>query len=157
MKTKNLQRGATLLVGLIMLVILTLFAISAINLSSANLKIVGNMQAQKQMEAAGDQAIQQVIGSVTFFNEAINNTGAWPAGTQEIIVPVNPGPNVVNVTVARPACVSTVVAEGYSALSTVSPEDNIYEVRATATDPVTNASVTATQGIKIRMTAGNCL
>lgn len=156
MKTKNLQRGATLLISLIMLVILTLFAVSAINLSSVNLKIVGNMQAQKQMEAAGDQAIQQVIGSVTFFNDAINNTGDWPAGTTQITVPVNPGPDVVNVTLARPNCVDSAVAPGYSALSAVSPEDNIYEVQATATDPVTNASVTVVQGIKIRMTAGNC-
>ena len=43
---KSRQRGATLLVTLIMLVVLTLFAVTAFNLSSVNLKIVGNFQAQ---------------------------------------------------------------------------------------------------------------
>jgi Tfp pilus assembly protein PilX len=37
------QRGATLLVGLIMLVLLTLLAVSAINISTVNLHITGNI------------------------------------------------------------------------------------------------------------------
>jgi len=152
MKTKALQRGATLLISLIMLVILTLFAVSAINLSSVNLKIVGNMQAQKEMEAAGDEAIQQVIGDIAFFNDAVNGTGTWASGAATTTVMTNG----IAVVVAKPVCVSTVAGAGYSALTAVSPEDNIYEVVSTAANAVTGASVTTVQGIKISMPAGSC-
>ena len=152
MKTKALQRGATLLISLIMLVVLTLFAVSAINLSSMNLKIVGNMQMQKEMEAAGDQAIQQVISDIAFFNDAVNGTGTWASAATVTTVMTNG----VAVAVAKPVCVSTVAGAGYSALTAVSPEDNIYEVASTATNLVTGASVTTVQGIKISMPAGSC-
>ena len=39
------QRGATLLVALIMLVVLSLFVVSSMNTASTNLRVVGNMQA----------------------------------------------------------------------------------------------------------------
>ncbi len=61
------QRGATLLISLIMLVILTLFALAGFNLSSVNLKIAGNFQNQKFMEAVALQAIERVISTPTAF------------------------------------------------------------------------------------------
>ena len=53
------QRGATLLISLIMLVVLTLFAVTAIRTGNIGFKIVGNQQAQKLMEAAAAQAVEQ--------------------------------------------------------------------------------------------------
>lgn len=61
--TRNAQKGSTLLVAMIMLIALTLFAVSAINLSTTNLHIVGNMQARAEAAAAGQQALEQVISS----------------------------------------------------------------------------------------------
>ena len=58
------EQGATLVVVLIMLVILTLFAIDAVNLSSANLKVIGNMQARKASEVAGIYGIEDTMSSV---------------------------------------------------------------------------------------------
>lgn len=60
------QRGATLLVALIMLVLLTLFAISALRTSTTNLKVVGNMQARTEALNAAQQAIENVITTPLF-------------------------------------------------------------------------------------------
>jgi Tfp pilus assembly protein PilX len=60
------QRGATLVIALIMLVLLTLFAISALNTSTTNLKVVGNMQARTEAFNAAQQAIDNVISRTDF-------------------------------------------------------------------------------------------
>ena len=61
--TRRAQRGATLIVGLIMLVLLTLVATSAFMLSTGNLKAVGNMQFRNEATAAANMAIEQMISS----------------------------------------------------------------------------------------------
>jgi hypothetical protein len=55
------QVGATLIVGLIMLAMLTLMVLSAANMSTGNLKIVGNLQFRDEAIAAGNFAIEQFI------------------------------------------------------------------------------------------------
>lgn len=66
MTSLHRQRGATLFIGLVMLVILTLFALSAFQTSSTNLKTVGNMQAREEAQNAAQQVIDTVISSATF-------------------------------------------------------------------------------------------
>lgn len=60
------QRGSTLIVGLVMLVLMTLVAIAAINMSTGNLKIVGNMQYQQEARAAAQAALNQVWSSAAY-------------------------------------------------------------------------------------------
>ena len=55
------QRGAALFISLIMLVVITLFVLSAINMSTVNLRITANSQARSEGVAAAQQAIEQVI------------------------------------------------------------------------------------------------
>lgn len=62
----RLQRGATLVIALIMLILLTLFAITALNTSTTNLKVVGNMQAQTEAFNATQAAIETVISTPLF-------------------------------------------------------------------------------------------
>jgi len=50
------QTGATLLVALIFLVMMTMFAVTAINMSTVNLRIVGNTQISKALDAAAQAA-----------------------------------------------------------------------------------------------------
>ena len=52
--SRHSQRGITLFVGLIMLVLITLMVTSAFTLSTSNLKSVGNMQARDEAIAAAD-------------------------------------------------------------------------------------------------------
>lgn len=67
MKTRSSQHGATLVVTLIFLVLMSLFAISAFNSSSTNLRIVGNTQSRQESLSAVNLAIETTISSVQFF------------------------------------------------------------------------------------------
>ncbi len=58
-----MQRGATLVIGMIMLVLVTLFVLAAINMSTINLLIMGNEQARNESIAAAQQAIEQVVST----------------------------------------------------------------------------------------------
>lgn len=137
------QRGATLLVSLIMLVVLTLFAVAGFNLSSVNLKIAGNFQEQKFLEAVAQQAIEQVISTPTAFN-------LTPA-VQTITV------SGYNVSVSAPRCNYWVTAKGYTKkIGELTPEDTDWEVRASVTDAVTGAQAAIVQGVRMRALAGNC-
>ena len=136
------QRGAILIVSLIMLVVMTLFAVSAINLSSMNLKIVGNMQAQRLMEMAAQDAIERMVSSPTYFSLTPTTQNFTISG--------------LTVAVSAPACVRSSAATGYSATSGISPEDNDWEFVASVTDGLTGAALSLHQGVRIRMLAGNC-
>ena len=137
------QRGATLLISLIMLVVLTLFAVSAFNLSSVNLRIAGNYQDQKEMEAIAQQAIEQVISTPTAFNIA-------PAA-QTITISGR------NVTISAPKCNYFVTAKGYTKkIGEITPEDTDWEIRASVADATTGAQAAIVQGVRIRLLPGNC-
>lgn len=66
MKTSTSQRGATLVVALIFLVLMSLFAISAFNSSSSNLRIVGNSQAFQESLSAAQTAVEATISTPEF-------------------------------------------------------------------------------------------
>ena len=76
------QRGATLVVTLVMLVLLTMFAVSAITLSSATSKIVGNVQARKVVDGIAQRVVDQVISEGLFGDKRTNAVvPVWtPAG-----------------------------------------------------------------------------
>ncbi len=146
------QRGMTLIVSLVMLVALTLFVLSMLTASRGNLIAVGNMQSQRQLEAAAQKVIEDRISTSAFFTDAAANTGAWPAGRASLAV-VEAG---YTVTVHRPTCVYTQPDEGTSATNPLVPEVTAWRVRATAVDPVTGGSVDVSQGVRIRLLAGSC-
>ncbi len=142
--TYHRQRGATLLVSLIMLVVLTLFAVTGFNLSSVNLKIAGNFQQQRYVEAVVQQAIEQVISTSTAFNSA----AALPA-------PIT----IDGITVSFNlfSCNYYVTATGYTKkIGEMAPEDTDWEMRASATDSFGGATATVSQGVRARLLAGNC-
>ena len=69
------QRGAALVVGLIMLVLITLMLVTALNLGTTNFRAMTNMQFRSEAIAAANKAIEQVISSpftVVPAAEAIN-------------------------------------------------------------------------------------
>ena len=149
---KNRQRGATLLVTLIMLVVLTLFAVTAFNLSSVNLKIVGNFQAQKEADSTVQQALAQIISAITIFETPAATNLCVPGGTAPPCAA-----NQQNVAIDRPRCNYTTAARGYTkVLGQLTPEDTNWDVRASFTDTVTNAKVAIVQGVSVRMLSGNC-
>jgi hypothetical protein len=76
------QSGATLLVTMIMLVVLTLFVIAAVNLNTSNSKIVGNVQARRLVDAVAQRAVDQVVNDNLFVDGRTTAVApAWqPAG-----------------------------------------------------------------------------
>jgi type II secretory pathway pseudopilin PulG len=64
--TDRRQRGATLLVVMVILIAMTWFALSGYRLSSQHLQIVGNSQARQQALAAAQRAIEETISSNLF-------------------------------------------------------------------------------------------
>ena len=136
------QNGAALLVAMFMLVMMTMLAVSSINLSTVNLKIVGNMQWQKEMDAAVQDAIEQVMSEYTLFTSPAATTIATAYG---------------NVSVDQIVCISTQEAYGFTVVTPgATPFDNIWEVKSSITDPLTGATTTMHQGVSILMLAGNC-
>lgn len=137
------QRGAVLIVSLILLVVLTLFVISSTQIAGGSLRIVGNVQARQNVESIAQQALEQVISGIDpFYAPTATVSIAAPSGTA--------------VSVGDRTCVRAMPAPGYSAVSGISPEDTFWNVPVTVTDSITGASAATAQGVRIRLPAGNC-
>ena len=136
------QVGAVLITSLMMLVVMTILAISSINSSTVNLHIVNNMQSMREVEDAAQDGINQIISSPANFLTT-------PAATTLTI-------NGQTVEIAERDCLQADRADGYSALAENSPDMTIWEVTAEVTDNTSNASITLHQGVKIQLPAGNC-
>jgi type IV pilus assembly protein PilX len=65
-KHPNTQRGAALVVGLILLLILTLLAISGMNTSTLELKMAGNTQAGQAAFQAAEIGIERAMSGSSF-------------------------------------------------------------------------------------------
>ena len=139
------ERGATLVVTLIMLVIMTLFAIAAVNLSGSNLKVIGNMQARTAAEAAALWAIEDTLSSISWFRTN-------PTTVRSIVAP-----NGLTAQVQARSCKSRAPSGGSTSLHEIVPEDTVWEFRVEVTDPLSNAKAVMWQGARIQMLAGNCL
>ena len=57
------ERGAALIIALIMLTLITVMTTSAFTLSNVNARSVGNMQSRSEAVAAANQAIERVLAS----------------------------------------------------------------------------------------------
>ncbi len=55
------QQGATLIISLVMLVMVTLLVVGTMSLSLTNLKVAGNMQYRSEALAAANLAVEQVM------------------------------------------------------------------------------------------------
>lgn len=66
------QRGATLVIALIMLTLLTLLAIATLRVGRGSLQVAGNAQARAVAQDAAQQIVNQIISNKTFA-EAPNN------------------------------------------------------------------------------------
>lgn len=60
------QRGVTLIVSLLMLVLLTIVSVSSFNIGKASLQAVDNAQHQAQAKGAAQAIIDQVVSTPTF-------------------------------------------------------------------------------------------
>ena len=150
------QSGTTLVIVLIMLVVITLLGVASMRISNSSLAVVGNMQSRKFAENWSNQAIEFTMNSIVPYNTpgtAITSSTAASGGDPFKIYGV---PNGVNINVGPRTCMFSAAASGYSAVSTIAPEDNLWEFSVTVTDTFTGATTAMTQGVKIRQLQGSC-
>ena len=169
MRPRRAEHGMTMLIALVMLIVITLFVVSMVRLGNINALIVGNMQAQKGVEAEAQQTIETAVNNYQFFKDAIEGTGQWAVPTTLSIPDATlwthykpagataaPAKQADDIDIARPQCIYFEPATGYSALSGVAPQDTFWDVAVTASDSRTGASAEIHQGIQMRLPAGNC-
>jgi Tfp pilus assembly protein PilX len=164
---RRAQRGITLVVGLIMVVLITLIVLNAFNLSSSNLKSVGNMQVRDEAVAAANHAVERLISS---FSTASLATQTFTVdlnkdGVDDYTVSISEAPKCV-----RKQAVSTCAAndcnidptsdcaqsyQGTSAgssgaTSTCGTSIVDFDIKAVVSDAsVTGARVTVREGVRI--------
>lgn len=110
---RAVNSGATLIVGLIMLVLLTLVTIAAFRLGNVQTVVVSNAQQQIQGVAAAQQAIDTVVNSSNFTKNpaaAITTSNCAGGGnnvlcvsrngtsTNDFKVTISPNPSCINAT-----------------------------------------------------------
>lgn len=146
----TMQRGATLIVGLVLLTVITLMVITAFNLSSTNLQSVGNMQFRNEATAAANKAIEQVLGSsfttattAQSINVDINNDG-----TTDYVVSVGI-PLCIRASIGGAPVSSSLALTG---MSTTGFWNTIWDISATVTDVVSGASVQIRSAIRVLRT-----
>jgi len=160
------QRGATLFITLIMLVVISLFLVNSLNTATTNLKVVGNMQARNFVDNVASQALEDVMNSIGPFNSPTGAVTVRSGGTTVSVPSSAPGvaptftalpsPAGVSVSISTRTCLFSAPAAGYSAVATITPEDNLWQFSVTVRDSFTQATTSITQGAKIRQSAQSC-
>ena len=143
------QRGTTLLISLVFLVILTLFAVSGMNTGVINLRTANNAQMMVEAEFAAQQQIEQVLSSAANFTSVAasattTNVDVNGDGYTDFTVVTQP-PRCVNKRPILGETSDTVVAAGGA------PWEFLWEVVSVSSDSVFGASVTLREGVKMRM------
>lgn len=187
--TRNLhrQRGITLIMALVMLVVLTLLALTSFNLTRSNLQIVSNMQQREEAVAAAREVIEETISSTRLFETPANilpNPCGAPNqrcidvngdGANDVTVAITPAPRCVKAQAIKSTELDLADADdlgctlganqnfGTAGATTGNSAcaNSIWDVHVVATDAVTEAKVEVTQGIAVRVAeediATNCL
>jgi Tfp pilus assembly protein PilX len=156
------QRGVTLIVGMIMLVLITLIVVNAFTLGSSDLKSVGNTQVRAEATAAANQAIEQLVS--TDFTSAL--------ASQTFSVDINKDNTTdYSVVIATPTCLKSKVANTCTAndcgsdpscssscqggscgtLVTASCGYSLtdWDIQATVTSVSSGASVVVREGVRV--------
>ena len=154
--TSHNERGATLVVSLIMLTLITVMVTSAFTLSATDLQSVGNRQLRGEAVAAANKAIEQIVSSP--FTDAPK--------AESIDVDINNDGKIdYRVNFAAPRCVSATEIAGSSlppssvalgssfAISTSSYYQTIWDIDATVLDDGTLVG-TAASGTSVQVHQG---
>lgn len=143
------QDGATLIVGLIMLLLFTLMISSAFMMSSTNLKAVGNMQSRSEAIAAANMAINLVLSTPFATTPAAN----------QVEVDLNDD-GIVDYTaiIAEPQCVQASLANATAPSSVTLPTmsnntwNTVWEILSSVSDPVSGAAAVVRSGVRVLLT-----
>jgi len=152
-RNRHAQRGAALVISLIMLTLITLLVITALNLGTSNFRAVSNTQFRDEAIAAANVAIQQVIGS--------DFTDDPAAQDLEVDLDNDGAPDYV-VTIAEPTCIAASIASDAEesshflpgAMTVASTWNTVWDLDATVA-PESNAGEAAVRvrsGVRVLLT-----
>lgn len=172
------QRGATLLVALILLVLMTLIAVTSFKLSSGSLLTVGNMQQREEALTAANAAIETAVSSPRVFRVPTDVFGSPPGqppntwytdsngdGVNDVTVRLDPAPTCVKVravpnkslNLGDPDQLACTVGnrQSFGIEASVSGDslcaDSLWQIVAVAADHVTRARATVVTGVNVRI------
>lgn len=146
------QRGAVMIVALIVLMIISVVVVSAYVLSSSDLRSVANVQFRDEAIASANRSLEQVVSGS--FLTALNSTVSSAVDINK------DGTPDYNVTVAIPQCplrVRRVSQDAPSGFETggggVTAGTYVvdWELTATVADTATGASVVVHHGVRLPM------
>lgn len=178
----RLQRGTTLLVALIMLVLITLLAMSTFNLGKSSIQIVNNMQNRDEGIAASRRVLDEAISGTRFFDTPEDALAAPCGNSNQRCHDVNGDAKVdIVTTLSKPACVkvrsiktseldladaedrgcSVGVPQNYGQMGGAAQlgnslcADSTWEMLASSEDQQVQAKVDVVQGVGVRISADN--
>lgn len=160
------QKGATLLIGLIMLVLLTLMAITSFNLGKSNLQIVGNMQFRNETVRAAEEAVEAAIslpGSVSIASASTVDVNV--DGTPDVSVTITPTlvqayvktNNQLNLALPGELGCTLGQAQSFGVVGAATGNSlcaaTLYDLKVVATEAATSTSVELHQGVAVQVPA----
>lgn len=160
-KRLSSQRGATLIIGLFMLILMTVMAIATYNMGTGNLRAVGNMQFRTETQRVAERTLEQVISSAA----AVTTTVVYPETADGYKVKVEPelvqgfvrknntldlsDPDEVGCSLGTAQTFGIVGSSTGNSLCALT----LYNVKVTAEDTRTKAKVVIDQGVAIQVPA----
>jgi len=174
------QRGAALYVVLVLLFVTAWFALSAFQISSQQLQIVGNSQSEHQATAAAQRAIDITISS-NEFSTSPAAVASVPVtsdidgdGADDLTAQLTPQPSCIRVRPIKTmeldvnkagdrACLQSSGSNGNVVVlpgAPVNAGDSMcasseWDVAAAVNDTRTNTSITVHQGVSVRVVASD--
>ncbi|HSC06563.1 MAG TPA: pilus assembly PilX N-terminal domain-containing protein [Steroidobacteraceae bacterium] len=137
------QRGAALIVGMVLLVVLTLLAISGMNTATTELLMAGNEKYQENAFQAAETGIERTIATTAF------NPAAVPPAVPPPPIDLGDGSTYEAVVLPRGAYGPP---PNYSLGSSFATEH--FEIQSTG-NSLRNATSTHTQGLFLIVPSGN--
>lgn len=172
------QCGSALIVGMIMLILLTLFALAAYKMGKGSLEIVGNMQQRNAVVTAANDTIQQAISSIAFADtpSAVFTNPCNGVANMLCYDTNGSGTNDIQVQLVQPTCIAAQqllnaqiditnasqryclvgAQQGISGIQGVPDNvslcsNSVWQLAATALDKTTLATSTVTEGVAVRV------
>lgn len=141
------QRGATLLVALIFLIVLSLLVFSGMSAGVFGFRVAANMQYQKEAASAAQAAIDSEISTLNYFKASSGSATDTISGYSIAVTR-----RCLGIDNSEEAGSKTQVASVQIANPT---PHYLWEIQATATNSITGVAVTLNQGVKIIMDVGS--
>lgn len=177
-RTSARQRGVTMIVGLIMLVLLTLLVLASFQLGKSNLEIVGNAQDRGDAIASARETIEAAINSPLLTTTpakiftapcGTDNTLCYDVngdGTNDVTVTLTPTPTCVKAEVIKNKnldltqaddrrCTIGVDQTRFGVANTDGSDslcsNSLWDIRALAQDSTTNTQAVVDEGVAVRV------